>query len=107
MGDTLRQHKTSSDLSRLANRERALRERYGNLLTLNDLACVLRYPSVHAIRKAHSRGRLPLPLVKMPPRRGWFATPLAVAELLESLDSDPAAASVDMSSSAEEDVTTS
>jgi hypothetical protein len=69
-----------------AEREELLRKRYGELLTLRDLAVVLRYPSLAAIRKARSRGRLPLKLVQLPPRRGWFATPKAVAELLDALD---------------------
>lgn len=60
----------------------ALRRRFGDVLTLSDLAAVLKYPSVGAILKARSRGRLPLTLVQMPPRRGWFATAAAVAELL-------------------------
>lgn len=69
-----------------AEREAALRKRYGEVLTLPDLADILRYPSVGAIRKARSRGQLPLALVQMPPRRGWFATAEAVAELLCTLE---------------------
>ncbi|KJV34750.1 hypothetical protein VI08_09135 [Luteibacter yeojuensis] len=67
-------------------READLRTRYGDVLTMSDLATVLRYPSLGAIKKAHSRRQLPLVLVQMPPRRGWFATVDAVAELLSSLD---------------------
>jgi hypothetical protein len=67
-------------------RAAALRGRFGDLLTLSDLAVVLRYPSVWAIRKARSRGQLPVPLIQMPPRRQWFATPEAVAELLCALE---------------------
>ena len=66
-------------------RAAALRERFGDLLTLAELAVVLRYPSVGAIRKARLRGQLPVPLVQMPPRRGWFATADEVAELLCTL----------------------
>ena len=69
-----------------SEREVALRERFGDVLTLADLAIILRYPSVGAIRKARSRGQLPLRLVQMPPRRGWFATAEAVADLLCALD---------------------
>lgn len=69
-----------------AEREAALRERFGDLLNLSDLAVVLRYPSTGAIRKARYRGQLPVPLVQMPPRRGWFATAEAVAELLCTLE---------------------
>jgi len=69
-----------------AERAAALRDRFGDLLTLSELAVVLRYPSVWAIRKARSRGHLPVPLVQMLPRRQWFATPEAVAELLSTLE---------------------
>jgi hypothetical protein len=76
-------------------REAELRERYGDLLTLSDLAAVLRYPSLGALKKARSRGLLPLTLVQMPPRREWFATTEAVAALLcrlEAASQDDAAA---------------
>lgn len=71
-----------------AEREVTLRDRFGDVLTLSDLAIVLRYPSTGAIRKARARGQLPLQLVQMPPRRGWFATVEAVAELLCNLEDE-------------------
>lgn len=76
----------SSAMTTKAEHEAALRERFGDVLTLPDLASVLRYPSTGAIRKARVRGQLPLQLVQMPPRRGWFATAEAVAELLCNLE---------------------
>ena len=76
-----------------SEREAALRERFGDVLTLADLAVILRYPSVGAIRKARSRGQLPLALARMRPRRGWFATAEAVADLLCSLDGERHSAS--------------
>jgi hypothetical protein len=78
--------KTSDDMATKAEREATLRERFGDVLTLSELAAVLRYPSVGAIRKARSRGQLPVAVVQMPPRRGWFATAEAVAELLCALE---------------------
>ncbi len=69
-----------------AEHEVALRQRFGDVLTLSDLAVILRYPSAGAVRKARARGQLPLQLVQMPPRRGWFATIEAVAELLCNLE---------------------
>ena len=69
-----------------AEHEAALRERYGDFLTVTDLVELLRYPSVGAINKARARGQLPLILVQMPPRRGWFTTPEVVAELLFELE---------------------
>lgn len=69
-----------------AERESDLRTRFGDVLTLTDLASVLRYVSVGAIRKARSRGQLPVQLIKMQGRRGWFATSEAVAEYLCALE---------------------
>ena len=69
-----------------SERETSLRKRFGDVLTLSDLVAVLRYPSVGAVRKARARGQLPLALVQMPPRRGWFTTAEAVAELLCALE---------------------
>ncbi len=72
------------------SRELALRERYGELLTLADIAEVFRYPSEQAVRRAHSRGLLPVELVRFPGRRrGWFATARTVAALLDELDRAP------------------
>lgn len=67
-------------------REDFLRERYGELLTPEDLAELFRYPSTEAVMKAHSRGKLPVPLARFRARRGWYATARAVAECLDELD---------------------
>lgn len=64
----------------------SLLDRYGSLLTLADVAKVFRYPSVQAARKARVRGSLPVTMCKIPPRRGWFATAAAVAEVLSRID---------------------
>lgn len=69
-----------------SDRERMLCEKYGEILTLADIAKVLRFPSRQAVLKAHLRGRLPISLVKVPNRRGWFATARAIANLLDELD---------------------
>lgn len=89
MTDTTRIFTTRPDVPRLVRLEQEVRERYGDLLTIRDLAALLRYPSAEAVRKAHQRDQLPLALVRMAPRRGWFATARAVAELLERLESQP------------------
>ena len=72
--------------TRLARREAELRRKFGELLTLEDLAPLLRYASVGAVRKARMRGKLPIPVKSIPHRRGWFTTPRAVAEFLEGLE---------------------
>jgi hypothetical protein len=56
--------------------------RYGELLTLDDLAAILKYPSPQAVRKAHARGRLPVRLFRLPNRRELFASTLAVVAVL-------------------------
>lgn len=69
-----------------------LNDRYGALLTLSEVAKVLRYPSTQAAQKAHLRGQMPLQMTQFPPRRGWFATALQIADLLARVDHpiDPA-----------------
>lgn len=69
-----------------SERASALREQYGELLTLAELAPILKYPSVGALHKARHRNKLPLRLVQMPPRKRWYATVDAVAELLFRLE---------------------
>lgn len=64
----------------------SLTQRYGQLLTLEEVAQVLRYPSVQAARTAHSRGQLPVPLFRMGPRRRLFASVGALADYLGSLE---------------------
>jgi hypothetical protein len=66
--------------------EAMLRKRYGTLLTVKDVAAELDYPTPDAVRKAHARGRLPIPLKRVPPRRGWFAEPHEVALYFRRLD---------------------
>jgi hypothetical protein len=66
--------------------ERALSDRYGSLLSLADIAFVLHYSSVQAVRQARLRGRLPVDVFQMPGRRGWFASARSVARLLAHLE---------------------
>ena len=72
--------------SRAEEIEISLRERYGDLLGLDDLAGLLRYPSVGAVRAARLRGRLPVEVTKLPHRRGWYTTPRALAGVLARLE---------------------
>ena len=68
--------------------ESTLVARYGPLMTLRDVAEILRYPSLPAARKARLRGKFPVQLVKLPNRRGWWATTRAVADYLESIGTE-------------------
>lgn len=77
---------TASYYERRAERERDLVARYGEVLTLADIAQVLRYPSLAAARQARVRGTLPVPVAKLALGRKWVATARAVAEVLVRLD---------------------
>jgi len=73
-----------------------LRATYGDLLTLRDIGIVLRYPSLNAVRKARLAGQLPF-VTQLPHRRGWFATPEAVAQFFETLNRHSTSAEKDIS----------
>jgi hypothetical protein len=69
------------------SRESLLREQYGELLTLQEISVIFKFPSAEACRKAIARGQLPLQLFQFPNRRGRFATAKTVAAYLDSFDS--------------------
>jgi len=75
-----------TDVQRTERLAQRLGERYGELMSLTDVALELRLPSVNAARKARSQGRLPFTMVNVPHRRGWFAVTADVALYL----ADPA-----------------
>lgn len=68
--------------------EALLVAKYGALLTLTDVATLLRYPTPQAAQKARMRGTLPIQMKQIPSRRGWFATTHAMAEFLARLDTE-------------------
>lgn len=70
-------------------RERQLTVEFGELLSTADLARLLRYRTVAAVRKARLRGSLEIPMQQLPGRRGWYATARSVATYLDRLDSHP------------------
>jgi hypothetical protein len=49
-----------------------LESKYGLLMSLKDVAEVLKYPSVDSVRKALSRKTLALPTTRLPNRREIF-----------------------------------
>ena len=63
----------------------ALRESYGELMTLDDVVEVFRYKSKEAVRKAHQRGTLPVSLYRFPNRSGWLAKTVEVAKCIDDL----------------------
>ena len=75
-------------IARVEAIESSLRERYGELIGLSDLAELFHFPTVEAVRKARLRGRLPISVAQLPNRRGWFASPRSVAEMLATTKSE-------------------
>lgn len=62
-----------------------LLERYGPLLTRDDLVEVLGFPTSTAFDRYCQRGRLTLDLVRLPSRRGVFAHARDVARYLAEI----------------------
>ena len=56
---------------------------YGPVLTVDELARVLKYPSAGAVRQAHAAGNLPVPLGRFPGRRTLLARTREVADAIE------------------------
>jgi len=65
---------------------------YGMVMTVDELARVLKYPSSNAVRQAHAAGRLPVPLQRFPGRRALFAPTHKVADAIVGLDISPSQA---------------
>lgn len=59
-------------------------DRYGELLTCDDVAVILRYSSAAAVRQAHASGKLPVRLFRLPGRRPLFASASEVASLIDA-----------------------
>jgi len=59
-------------------------DRYGELLTCDEVALVLRYSSAAAVRQAHASGKLPVRLFKLPGRRPLFADASEVALVIDA-----------------------
>jgi hypothetical protein len=58
-------------------------EAYGPVLTVDELARVLKYPSASAVRQAHAAGNLPVRLGRFPGRRTLLARTREVADAIE------------------------
>lgn len=62
-----------------------IRDSYGELLDLAQVADVFKYATIDAVRKAHSRGSLPVKLYKFQRKEGLFAKADEVAKAIESM----------------------
>ncbi len=74
---------TTDDLTRAINDD--LVARFGVMLTPTAIAKALSYPSPHAFRQAVVRGTIPVPIFRVPNRRGYFALARDVAVWLSAL----------------------
>lgn len=70
---------------KIEERVYALRSRYGELLSLEELAEVFKYPSIDAVRKANWRGTLPVKLYRFPKKNGLYARVIDVAVSIERM----------------------
>lgn len=59
---------------------------YGPVLTVDEVAKLLKYPSSNAVHQAHAAGNLPVPLGRFPGRRALFARTCEVADAVERLN---------------------
>lgn len=66
--------------------EANLVKRYGPLLTTQEVAEVLRFRSPQAVLKARTRGNLPVPMTRLPSRRGWFMSSHGLAKYLADVE---------------------
>ena len=58
---------------------------HGEVCDINEAARILKYSSAQALQKAMKRAKAPVRLVKMPNRRGLFASTRALARYLDAL----------------------
>ena len=66
-------------------RPNALVEEHGELLTGEPLRKCLGYRSDRGFRRSVSAGSCPVPVFKIPGRKGWFARTRAIQEWIEGL----------------------
>lgn len=86
----MKHRKTASQVenepsARELQREERLRDKYGELLSLEEVAEAFGAKSSHSIRRACESGRLPVELIRVPFRRGVFASVRDVAHAMETI----------------------
>lgn len=68
--------------------EKCLLSQYGPIMSLMDVAIALKYPSKDSVRKAISRGTLPVAVLKIPNRKELFLRTSDVANYLKQITSN-------------------
>jgi len=63
-----------------------LLEKYGELLSLEEIAEIFKYKTIGVVRKAHSRGVLPVVLYRFSNKSGFYAKENKVAESIERME---------------------
>lgn len=76
----------SNEQNRHLSRESALVARYGELMDLRELAHLLKYPSVEALRQAYYKKHLEVPLRQIPHRSGLYASTRAVSDYITGFE---------------------
>lgn len=77
--------KESEIEKRVNERVLAIRNKYGELLSLEEIADVFKYKTVEAVRKAHSRGTLPIALYRFPKKSGYYGRADDVAKSIDEM----------------------
>ena len=63
-------------------------QKYGPLLSLEEIRDVLKYKTEEAVKKAYYKGTLPIKLVKIEGRAGLFCTAQAMADYIDQVDKE-------------------
>ncbi|MEC7546898.1 MAG: hypothetical protein VYB48_08175 [Pseudomonadota bacterium] len=63
-------------------------QKYGPLLSLEEIRDVLKYKTEEAVKKAYYKGTLPIKLVKIEGRAGLFCSAQAMADYIDQVDKE-------------------
>ncbi len=63
-------------------------QKYGPLLSLEEIRDVLKYKTEEAVKKAYYKGTLPSKLVKIEGRAGLFCSAQAMADYIDKVDKE-------------------
>tara|TARA_B100000282_G_C31720691_1_gene485831 strand:+ start:311 stop:574 length:264 start_codon:yes stop_codon:yes gene_type:complete len=63
-------------------------QKYGPLLSLEEIRDVLKYKTEEAVKKAYYKGTLPIKLVKIEGRAGLFCSAQAIADYIDQVDKE-------------------